>query len=395
MNTLKTAQKILIYFVFILGIIVVVLLAKQQQDVRQHASQADLSAVGVCSSNNTIDINISFTNTTAATVNVSGRDSKTGKEIALGSVTPGNTVTGTIQTGEQTLDQDMVTFETSAGETKTATYTKLDCASTIRSCEIKEAQCTWDALDNTTQYNVTIIDRDTGAVVKSGVINHPSTSFTFPAEPAKKYTCEVIPLNSCGNGEKVSAEGSCPAPTPTTMPSSAPSPSDITSPTTQPTTIVPTPMPTQACFTREQVSSDSRCLFIINNKVYQKGTRAAPHQGHPCGTDVSSIVPSSHTSSLATYLTPNYAGNICSASASPTVTATTTQQPTSTPVPATVTTGTSAPTSIATVNRTGTNPTPTSIDKLPSTGFSQDVIVITMIGSAIAVMGAFVIIFLW
>jgi hypothetical protein len=321
MKMLKISQKIILILVFILGITLTVLLARQQQDIRQRASQTDLSAIGVCSSNNTIDINVSFTNTSAATINVIARDTKTGKELALGTVTPGSTIIGSIQTELQSLDQNVVTFETSAGETKTATYSQLDCTNTIRSCEVKEAQCTWDALDNTTQYKVTIIDTDTGAIVQSGVVNHPATSFTFPAEPAKKYTCEVTPVNSCGDGDTASAEGTCPVPTPTTVPSSTPSsPTDTTSPTAQPSTTVPT-------------------------------------------------------------ATPN-----------PAPTSTPTQQPTSTPIPTTVITGsTPVPTSVAAVNR----PTPTSIKKLPSTGFSQDIVVITAIGSTIAVMGAFIIIFLW
>jgi len=45
----------------------------------------------------------------------------------------------------------------------------------------------------------------------------------------------------------------------------------------------------QTCFTKEEVASDSRCLYIWDNKVFEKGTRSSPHQGHPCGMDVSSL----------------------------------------------------------------------------------------------------------
>jgi len=75
----------------------------------------------------------------------------------------------------------------------------------------------------------------------------------------------------------------------------------------------------QTCLTSAQVQSDSRCLYILNGKVYEKGTRSSPHQGHPCGTDVTSIIPSFHTSGAATYLDPNYVGDICVAQPSPTV----------------------------------------------------------------------------
>jgi hypothetical protein len=68
----------------------------------------------------------------------------------------------------------------------------------------------------------------------------------------------------------------------------------------------------QTCLTREQVSNDSRCLYIVDDKVYQQGSRDTPHQGHPCGTDVTSIIPGSHRAMMNVYLTPNYVGNVCS-----------------------------------------------------------------------------------
>jgi hypothetical protein len=88
----------------------------------------------------------------------------------------------------------------------------------------------------------------------------------------------------------------------------------------------------QTCFTPAQVQADSRCLYILSKKVYVKGTRNAPHQGHACGTDVTSIIPSFHASSPATYLDPNYVGDICTA---PTITPTITPSltPTSSPTP--------------------------------------------------------------
>ena len=99
----------------------------------------------------------------------------------------------------------------------------------------------------------------------------------------------------------------------------------------------------QTCFTTQTVASDSRCLFILSGKVYEKGTRASPHQGNTCGTDVTNIIPSFHAASAAVYLDPNYVGNICVPTATP--------APTSTPKP----TNTSAPQPTATPT-----PTPTS-----------------------------------
>src|SRR3989344_3731012 len=87
----------------------------------------------------------------------------------------------------------------------------------------------------------------------------------------------------------------------------------------------------QTCFTKEEVASDSRCLYIWDNKVFEKGTRSSPHQGHPCGMDVSSLIPSFHMADMAKYLDPNYKGNICSAKSSPTTTPTVTYTPTPLP----------------------------------------------------------------
>ncbi|HLZ36385.1 MAG TPA: hypothetical protein VKP64_01210 [Mycobacteriales bacterium] len=66
-----------------------------------------------------------------------------------------------------------------------------------------------------------------------------------------------------------------------------------------------------ACMTPQQVRADSRCLYIVNGKVYKQGTRAAPHFGNACGTDVTSRVPPSHTASPARYLAPNYVADVC------------------------------------------------------------------------------------
>ena len=87
-----------------------------------------------------------------------------------------------------------------------------------------------------------------------------------------------------------------------------------------------------ACLTRQQVSSDSRCLYIMNNNVYQKGSRSSPHKGHPCGTDVTSIIPSFHTDTPSRYLTPNLVGPICT---QPTPTAVQQVVLTATPLPPT------------------------------------------------------------
>ena len=94
----------------------------------------------------------------------------------------------------------------------------------------------------------------------------------------------------------------------------------------------------QTCFTTAQIQSDTRCLYILNNKVYSKGSRSSPHQGHPCGSDVTSVIPASHTNDAVNHLDPNYVGDICAAttptpSPSPTPTISPTPQPSTIPSP--------------------------------------------------------------
>lgn len=83
------------------------------------------------------------------------------------------------------------------------------------------------------------------------------------------------------------------------------------------------------CMTTAQVQSDSRCLFILSGKIFEKGTRAKPHKGNTCGTDVTAIIPSFHNANVAKYLDPNYIADVCVGN--PTATPTTAQAPTATP----------------------------------------------------------------
>ena len=109
------------------------------------------------------------------------------------------------------------------------------------------------------------------------------------------------------------------------------------------------PIAAQTCFTTAQVHSDSRCLYILQNHVFEKGSKSSPHQGYPCGSDVTAYIPSFHFTNQyilinTITLDPKDRGEICS---NPTATPT----PTSTPIPtntpaATPTTGPCVPTVI-------------------------------------------------
>ncbi len=66
-----------------------------------------------------------------------------------------------------------------------------------------------------------------------------------------------------------------------------------------------------ACMTTQQINADTRCLYILSGNIYNKGTRNNPHQGHNCGIDVTSFIPSFHFSDVAFYLDRNFVAPVC------------------------------------------------------------------------------------
>lgn len=128
----------------------------------------------------------------------------------------------------------------------------------------------------------------------------------------------------------------------------------------------------QSCYTVDQVKSDARCLYIYKTGVYEKGTRAAPHQGNPCGSDVTAIIPDSHLLDKVGHLDPNYQGEICSGNSTPQPTdmpaLTATPVPTSAPAPTDVPQPTVAPQPTSAPAPTDASSTSTSsITSLPQT----------------------------
>ncbi len=123
---------------------------------------------------------------------------------------------------------------------------------------------------------------------------------------------------------------------------------------------MPQPSYSQTCMTRQQVSSDTtRCLYIIDSTVYKKGSRSSPHKGHPCGTDVTTIIPSFHAATASKYLTPNLVGTICAGPTPTTIpTPTVPKVPTATIGPTQVVQPTTPPTGVPTTPPT---PLPTAI----------------------------------
>lgn len=112
----------------------------------------------------------------------------------------------------------------------------------------------------------------------------------------------------------------------------------------------------QTCMTQMQMMTDQRCLYSVSGKIYNVSSLNSPHHGHPCGTDVTGALPSSHTQTLAAYLIPNYIADLCPQTMN---TPTPTVTPTDTPTP----TGTlpvnpsSSPTATPTITPTATPPT--------------------------------------
>lgn len=92
----------------------------------------------------------------------------------------------------------------------------------------------------------------------------------------------------------------------------------------------------EACLTIDQIQTDSRCLYILDNYVYERGSRNSPHKDHACGIDVGSIIPDKHRSNASKYLgSGEQVAPLCSGNV-PTVTPmppTATPGPTSTPIP--------------------------------------------------------------
>lgn len=112
------------------------------------------------------------------------------------------------------------------------------------------------------------------------------------------------------------------------------------------------------CMTTQQVAQDSRCLYILSGKIYQQGTKGSPHKGHPCGTDVTSVVPASHLGAITTYLVPNHVADVCAAAQVPTATPLPTIDPA--PLPAQASQPTAIPTDMPAPTSTQDRQAPTS-----------------------------------
>ncbi len=61
----------------------------------------------------------------------------------------------------------------------------------------------------------------------------------------------------------------------------------------------------QTCLTKSQVASErTKCLFIYSGSVYSYGSYPGSHQGHSCGSDVTSVMRGTHKNNPERYLSP-------------------------------------------------------------------------------------------
>lgn len=107
--------------------------------------------------------------------------------------------------------------------------------------------CRWDSVEGASTYKVAIKDGETGAVLQTGTVNAPETSYAFPDDPNKSYQCFVTAANYCAATTPSSASdvSKCVLPTPTPIiitatPTPPPPPTEAPQPTPTPVVVVRT-----------------------------------------------------------------------------------------------------------------------------------------------------------
>lgn len=225
----KQAGIAFLVMVLLIGSIIAVFQIQKQQDLRGRASilhwSAAQSATAACSSSGTVVINVSFKNkepTRSMIVTVT--DQQSNQTIDLGTVGPGITASGIINTQLTSLNPGKVIFNLSwadnTGQTDTleAVYSAIDSCQTAPVCtETSQSICTWDALPEAQEYNVTILNTKTGENIKTENVSAPDTKLEFPSKAGETYQCTVNAVNACGVGQPQDSQPkTCPIiPTPT------------------------------------------------------------------------------------------------------------------------------------------------------------------------------------
>ncbi len=261
-----------------------------------------------------------------------------------------------------------------------APQTTVNRATTEPMCPANGASCSWDSDGSATSFKVEVVDENTGNTILTTTTSNKAVQFT--PIPNHKYTCNVTPINSCGEGPAATASNIC---IPEATPTNTPSPSPTLTPT--PTVIAcqqpSTCMTEEACTSSGGKTNGERCETEGTICCVPAESTPTPTPTEtPVPTATYTPTPTATPTPIPTYTpvptytpiptyTP-YPTYTPFPSATPTVLPTATPYPTYTPQPTFTSAPTPTPTEIViAVNNTNT-PTPTregtAVPTIPSAG---------------------------
>lgn len=225
----KQAGLAFLILLLLIGIVFTVYQVQKQQELRGKAEDlnwiTNQTAESSCSSSGTVVIKVNIQNKeTNKNLDITATDLQSNISIDLGTITPGSSASGEIDTKLTKVNLGTVRFELvwsndhNKKSIREAAYSAVDSCQPQPVCTNSSVSlCTWDALPDTEQYQVTITNKTSGDTIKSETISAPATQLEFPSEEGVTYQCEVSAVNSCGTGNKTSSgPATCPIqPTPT------------------------------------------------------------------------------------------------------------------------------------------------------------------------------------
>jgi hypothetical protein len=229
-NRLKQTLAGLGVLVLIIAGVFIFWQVQKQQETRGRASTVSWltaqTATVSCGSNGTAVINYTFTNTEPnRSMIVTLNDTQSSASANLDLVAPGITRTGSLDTNVASLSAGKVVFHLSWADDQSQSddipfsYSGVSCAGGNGApvcTDVSQSVCSWDQLPGVSQYHVSVVDVDSGQIVKSGTVASPDAQFVFPSAAGKTYQCSVSAENVCGIGDVTKSDKStCPVPTPT------------------------------------------------------------------------------------------------------------------------------------------------------------------------------------
>lgn len=215
----KQTALIIVLVILLIGLPLTLYQSQIQQIFRQFAWQTTQSATAICSPNSSnIILKVQFSNQEQdKDLDVVAKDLQTGESVNLGTVKRGESASGDIDTGLESIDDGSVIFTIAEGnsgtEEFTANYLAVEgCVTPSPTGQVCQNQgfCRWDPLENANEYNVIVKETESGDTIKEEKVQFPVAEVAFPIEPGKTYQCMVNPVNACGVGtEATSPEKSC------------------------------------------------------------------------------------------------------------------------------------------------------------------------------------------